>query len=262
MEPPLDLRLDQRPQPSQVDQPLPVRRGGHRAPVEELRLAAVLDRPVRGLRAPGTAWPSILCEALLVAVAQAGICHRRVRAGLDLALAVAGERRLLAQPLLQCLVPRIARVTPAAVVGSAQRHAPEPGRPLWADHAARRGHARRRPGAGRGGEGSPAAARLPRLAPLQPMLLAEPVVVLFDPPAGLHDALPAVDRMLGRDRDQVAAVERVESRCRHQRRQQLQPVPPGSAGILVLQDLQHGHDSPQTRSSAAMNAGSCRSAWP
>jgi hypothetical protein len=262
MEPPLDLRLDQRPQPSQVDQPLPVRRGGHRAPVEELRLAAVLDRPVRGLRAPGTAWPSILCEALLVAVAQAGICHRRVRAGLDLALAVAGERRLLAQPLLQCLVPRIARVTPAAVVGSAQRHAPEPGRPVWADHAARRGHARRRPGAGRGEEGSPAAARLPRPAPLQPMLLAEPVIVLSDPPAALHDALPAVDQMLGRDRDQVAAIERVESRCHHQRRQQLQPVPPGPAGILVLQDLQHGHDSPQTRSSAAMNVGSWRSAWP
>ena len=37
------------------------------------------------------------------------------------------------------------------------------------------------------------------------MLLAEPVVVLFDPPAALHDALPAVDQMLGRDRDQVAS---------------------------------------------------------
>jgi hypothetical protein len=46
MEPPLDLSLDQRPQTSQVDQPWPVRRGGHRAPLEELRLAAVLDGPV------------------------------------------------------------------------------------------------------------------------------------------------------------------------------------------------------------------------
>src|SRR5260370_31092173 len=65
MDPPLDLRLDQRPQPSQVDQPSPVRRGGHRAPLEELRLAPVLDRPVRGLRAPGTASPSVPRVALL-----------------------------------------------------------------------------------------------------------------------------------------------------------------------------------------------------
>ena len=87
---------------------------------------------------------------------------------------------------------------------------------------------------------------------------------LAGPLAASHQARPAENRVPGRDADHLGAEQRVKGRAIDQRGQQLQPVPVGPGAVLLPVERQQRVGLhrvwPQTRRSAASNAGSCTSA--
>ena len=130
---PLDLRASQRPQAPQVDLPGPRDRRLLRAPGPELRFVAEDDgNRLAGLFEParprpwqqGTAGPVVVAVAGVVPRAQAQRRTGHVRAGRDLAAAVAGVRYLAGEPHFEVSRAGLALVLPAAGVPLAQ---PPPG---------------------------------------------------------------------------------------------------------------------------------------
>src|SRR5262249_17324873 len=101
-----------------------------------------------------------------------------------------------------------------------------------------------------------------RLAPQLQVSRAQIAMARLRPFTAGDQAVPAVDRMAGRDRDDLRAEKRVKRRRADQRGQDLQPVP---ARPVIPHGKQRGHGhvvSPHTARSAASKAGSRRSACP
>lgn len=246
---PLDLRLHQGPQPHQVDGPVLVDRGGRRAPPPERHLVVDEDgdgqplqledvRPARGQAdiagLPGAA------VADLVAGAKSRRGLRQQGTGGDLARAITRDRLLGRGPLLKAVPRRLQPVCPPpGPVTHAQLHALVRGHALWADAA--------RPGAEPGcplpdrcradGEAGQPDLVPPECLPLALVRSAQPSPGRHALAPG-HLAAPPVDQVARGNPDQVRTVERVESRGRDERGQQLQPVTAGPAAVAGLRQGQ------------------------
>ncbi|WP_345046062.1 hypothetical protein [Arthrobacter methylotrophus] len=277
-QPPLDLGAHQGPQPAKIDLPRPRLGDNGSAPVLERGLVAVPDRhrlseplvllpPV--VRHRGVPGPAVTAVAAAVprAQPQRGVCQ--IRADDRTAAPVAGARRFAADPGSEgaAVLSLALACGPAAHMALAQPQVIAGCRALRADPA----DGLFRSGApvqalGGGHEGGPAHAVPAVTGPLTLMLRAQVRPARAGAFASLDHALPPVDRVATRDRDDLRAEDRVERRPADQRGQDLQPVPadpvrtPGEQRPKVL--LPPHHASPQTARSAASNAGSWTSTCP
>ncbi len=271
---PLDLGAQQRMQTAQVDLRRAEHRVGRRAPAPERGLVAVEDRDrvaaafvaVGPLGRQGRpTGPALGAVPALVPSAQAQRRVRQLRADPNPAAAVARIRLLPGEPAGEVRVAAVefAVPEPAELMLVAQHQRDIARRALRADPA--------RPLVSPGGQpGRPGGAQeiglqlaVPlRVAPQLQVSRAQIAMARLRPLAAGDQAVPAEDRMAGRDRDDLRAEQRVEGRRADQRDQDLQPVP-ASPVIQHRQQRRHRHlVSPHAARSAASNAGSCTSACP
>jgi hypothetical protein len=270
---PLDLGPGQRVQAPQVDLPRPHHRHGRRAPPAERRLVGVLDRDGQSAvliahaprrRQDSAARAALPAIAPPVAVTQAQRGIRRLRADPDTAAAVAGNRVLAGQPSAEARIVPVAVpvVIPAELMVMTQPEGLLAGRAVRADPA--RLLLQPLAGADRRSRLEEAGPRPAAVAVLPPhdLVSAAQVTASRDGPLAVRgQAVPPVDRMPGRDLDDVAAEQRVERRRADQRGHDLQPVP-SLAGVRLRQQGEGHRPSPQTVRRAASNAGLCTSTWP
>ena len=273
--PPLDLGPGQRVQAPQVDLRGPGHRGCGGAPPAERRLISERDGngqagPLELASAEGRqrrpARVALFPVACLVPGAQAQRRECHFRTGPHEAATVTGNRFLPGQPPAEidnagALLALIA--VPAVLMVETQPPGQVESRPVRAYPA---GQLLLRPLAcaeqrGFPEEDGPCPAFPALLLPQVLVSTAQVIAARYGALAPGCQAVPAVGGMPRRDRDDVAAEQRVEGRGADQRGQDLQPVP-SLPGIRLRQQRERHRPSPQTVRRAASNAGSCTSTWP